>query len=191
MPTARTAEERAHKAAYARAYRAKNRERLRAIRRAKEAANPERVEERRFRQWLERRTKPELVKRRKDRYVEKHRKQVNAYHRDYIAKHRHDINLGYQFRRFQLRLDTIAAYGGKCTCCGETQTEFLTIDHIEGDGAHERKHFDRSGQKMYAWLRRQGWPKDRYQLLCFNCNCAKGFYGQCPHQHFKVEEKGA
>jgi hypothetical protein len=32
-----------------------------------------------------------------------------------------------------------------------------------------------------------GYPKDRYQLLCHNCNMAKGFYGLCPHQEQKGE----
>jgi predicted HNH restriction endonuclease len=30
-------------------------------------------------------------------------------------------------------------------------------------------------------LKRQGFPKDEFQLLCSNCNQAKHRYGQCPH----------
>jgi hypothetical protein len=84
----------------------------------------------------------------------------------------------------------IEAYGGKCICCGETIPEFLTIDHINNDGAKQRKEIrpnkvrnggGGSGVEFYRWLRKHGYPQDNYQLLCFNCNCAKGYFGQCPH----------
>lgn len=102
-------------------------------------------------------------------------------------KARNKIKCGEYSRRGtnKLRLETITAYGGKCKCCGESQPEFLTIDHIFNDGATDRKTLFRSkrtgGTSMYSYLKRNGWPKDRYQLLCYNCNCAKGFIGECPH----------
>lgn len=75
-------------------------------------------------------------------------------------------------------------YGGnppKCACCGETTYQFLAMDHINGGGnAHRRK----VGVNLYIWLRREGFPKG-FQVLCHNCNLAKGFYGICPH---KVKE---
>ena len=75
-------------------------------------------------------------------------------------------------------------YGGKCICCGEFTFEFLTIDHINNDGAEKRKTTNQgTGGKLYRWLIRHGFPKEGYQLLCFNCNCAKGFYGCCPHNN--------
>lgn len=82
----------------------------------------------------------------------------------------------------EIRIEVIAAYGGKCACCGESTYEFLGIDHIHGGGVKERKETKRRGKQFYAWLKRQGFPKDKYQLLCHNCNLAKGFYGECPHQ---------
>lgn len=86
-----------------------------------------------------------------------------------------------------LKLEMIAAYGGKCLCCGESRWEFLTIDHINGDGAQERKKSREDGRcgaglPFYYVLKKQGWPQDRYQLLCMNCNAAHGFYGYCPHE---------
>lgn len=85
------------------------------------------------------------------------------------------------------RDEIIAAYGGKCSCpgCPETRPEFLTIDHIADDGAkHRRSLFGRNNcgsAKMYAWLKKQGFPKDNYQLLCHNCNWVKHRFGSCPH----------
>src|ERR1051325_76308 len=85
-------------------------------------------------------------------------------------------NKGIRYR-LSLRKEIINAYGGMCACCGESEPQFLAIDHIYNDGAkHRRKVND-----LYRWLKRQGYPKDHFQLLCHNCNLAKAFYGQCPH----------
>jgi hypothetical protein len=43
----------------------------------------------------------------------------------------------------------------------------------------------RGGVRFYSWLRRNNYPEG-YQVLCFNCNIAKGLYGVCPHQAAKV-----
>jgi hypothetical protein len=83
-------------------------------------------------------------------------------------------------RRVKLRADVLAGYGGthpKCACCGENEKQFLAIDHIEG-----RKGIPRElGYMFYLRLRKEGFP-DGYQILCHNCNMAKGMYGQCPHR---------
>jgi len=75
----------------------------------------------------------------------------------------------------------LVAYGAVCACCGEDRRHFLTLDHVNGDGYVAR----RSGQggtgeraALAARLRR-GLVDDRYQLLCYNCNCARAFAGYC------------
>jgi hypothetical protein len=80
--------------------------------------------------------------------------------------------------RRRLKEAIISAYGGKCACCGEADSRFLTVDHVQNDGAEERRQIGH--WNILANIRRQGFP-DRYQLLCYNCNCAKGVYGSCPH----------
>jgi hypothetical protein len=82
----------------------------------------------------------------------------------------------------KLRAEALTAYGNRCQCCGEDTPEFLTIDHVHGDGRHHRKQIGRGGTTLYRWLKKHGYPKDRFTLLCFNCNCAKGTNKQCPHQ---------
>lgn len=83
--------------------------------------------------------------------------------------------------RRTMRLAALKAYGGACGCCGETQEEFLSIDHINNDGAkHRREIGGGGGSTIYQWLKNEGYPRG-FQVLCFNCNMAKGFYGQCPH----------
>lgn len=78
----------------------------------------------------------------------------------------------------------IEHYGNKCACCGETEEKFLTIDHINGDGKEHRKQIGVGGAAIHSWLIKNNFP-DGFQLLCFNCNCAKGFWGECPHQSKK------
>lgn len=85
-------------------------------------------------------------------------------------------------RKYHLenRKKAIEHYGGKCVCCGEDTYEFLCIDHINNDGHLERKA-GKSTRNLYNIFRQGIFPK-HYQLLCHNCNMAKGFYGKCPHQ---------
>lgn len=82
----------------------------------------------------------------------------------------------------QVRRDVLAAYGGKCTCCGESEPMFLEIDHVNGGGHKHRKEVS-GGTAMYHWLKRNGYPQDEYQILCRNCNFGKyRNHGICPHQ---------
>lgn len=82
----------------------------------------------------------------------------------------------------KLHLEVLNAYGGKCICCGESHPHFLSIDHINGGGKKDRKDrgCETSGNKWYRLLLKQHF--DHIQILCYNCNMAKGHYGQCPHQ---------
>lgn len=79
----------------------------------------------------------------------------------------------------ELRRQVIEAYGGLCACCGERTPEFLSVDHVNGDGAQHRR--DIKGP-LYRWLKANKFPQEGFRLLCFNCNCAKGFFGACPHE---------
>lgn len=82
------------------------------------------------------------------------------------------------------REQVFAAYGGwRCTCCGETEKLFLSIDHIENNGAAERRAglYKGGGSAFYAWLRKQNFPPG-YQVLCMNCQVGKHKNGGvCPH----------
>lgn len=85
--------------------------------------------------------------------------------------------------RDRLRLLVLKTYSGgapACACCGETQLEFLCIDHINGCGSELRKAQGGAGHRLYATLKREGFPEG-YRVLCHNCNSAFGFYGYCPH----------
>ena len=85
----------------------------------------------------------------------------------------------------RIRLEVYAAYGGfVCACCGETEPKFLSIDHINNDGAVERRSgkYNGGGSAFYSWLRKNAFPSG-YQVLCMNCQVGKHRNGGvCPHQ---------
>lgn len=97
---------------------------------------------------------------------------------------------GIHFRCFSCRrAEVLAAYGATCDCCGERELRFLCVDHVNGDGASHRKQLGAGNKnalaagsaKFYRWLKKNDFPKDRFRLLCHNCNIASGTKGVCPH----------
>lgn len=112
-------------------------------------------------------------------------KEINARQRERYYLN-HDLNKAkrnsYQKKFFaKLRREVISAYGGKCVCCGETEIGFLSIDHIDGNGAAHRREIG-LGNTVYCWLKRHGFPKDNFRILCYNCNLARAHLGYCPHE---------
>ncbi len=111
-------------------------------------------------------------------YYQAHRERYSALGKSWQAKNRESINARYRRYTEERKQTILKAYGGKCACCGESNPKFLTIDHVNGGG---HQHRQRAGSRVYAEIIRLGFPAD-YQILCFNCNCAKGIYGECPHK---------
>ncbi len=74
----------------------------------------------------------------------------------------------------------LLAYGSRCVCCGERQPQFLTLEHIFHDGKAHRAKYKANG--LLRHLQKLGWPKDRYTLLCMNCNWAERHGKPCPHK---------
>jgi hypothetical protein len=79
------------------------------------------------------------------------------------------------------RVEAIKHYGGKCVCCGEETIEFLSLDHINDDGAAHRQEHGTSSA-VHRWLKNHNYPEGVVQVMCYNCNAAKSFVeGGCPH----------
>ena len=93
--------------------------------------------------------------------------------------------------RWKTKIEILFSYGGnppKCACCGEQELGFLTIDHINGDGAKQRREatLGRGGHIFYLWLKRNNYPEG-FQVLCYNCNCGRARNnGICPHKKSMV-----
>ncbi len=109
---------------------------------------------------------------RPDKY-EDAKKKANAYRRWWLAVIKDKVFLHYG--------------GWVCACCGETERLFLTLDHINNDGAEFRrkiagKQARGGGQITYMWLAQNGFPPG-LQVLCSNCQHGKRMNkGVCPHQ---------
>lgn len=136
------------------------------------------------------------------RYREKNAEKRNAKNRDWYARNKESqrqkqsvyrknnkdkvnaaVRIWQKKHIRQLRIQMIEAYGGKCSCCGESEPIFLQLDHINNDGSIERRKY---GNHVVEWqeLKKAGWPKDRHQLLCANCNYGKRMNdGVCPHKN--------
>jgi hypothetical protein len=114
----------------------------------------------------------------------KNKYQCKACRRSYQKKYKNPLTKENQKRtRLKLKIEVFSHYGTICQCCGESQIDFLCIDHINGGGRQERNRNKLSGGNgFYKWLRNNGYPSG-YQVLCYNCNCAKRDGGVCPHRN--------
>jgi hypothetical protein len=100
------------------------------------------------------------------------------YQKRYRETNRTRLSRQKQDRAREARAEGIAHYGGKCICCGEARNEFLTMEHKNGRNADKPRY---TGVKAWLKAKWDGWPED-ITLMCFNCNCARGAYGYCPHE---------
>lgn len=119
------------------------------------------------------------TKERNKQYYESHKEESKArvlkFHEDH-PEYRREYHQ-------RTRLEALEHYGGyppKCDCCGETEMQFLTIDHMDSNGHKMRREHNVRGGGLGRLLKQLGYPKG-YRVLCYNCNCSIGHYGFCPH----------
>ncbi len=124
----------------------------------------------------------------------------------YQAGRRDIINSQKRVLRQKYKLECLLHYSNgtlACACCGESTIQFLSLDHINNDGAaHRKEAYERHGNgkegyrngknicgdTMYRLLAHDGYPDVGLQVLCFNCNQGKRINGGvCPH----ISEKGS
>ncbi len=72
-----------------------------------------------------------------------------------------------------------------CECCGESELDFMTLDHPRNDGAKHRDKLGMSGPMFYRWLIKHKFSK-KLRILCFNCNISRSMRGSCPHDRAKT-----
>lgn len=110
--------------------------------------------------------------------LEKRRKKSAAYH----ATNRDKVIARFADKYAEAKSLVFSHYGSKCACCGEQETRFLTIDHVNDDGFKWRGNGNGQHKNIYQWLVRKNYP-DGFQVLCMNCNVGKHRnHGICPHQ---------
>jgi hypothetical protein len=97
------------------------------------------------------------------------------YNRLYRKNNRLLLNQKAKERKLRYKKIVLDKYGNSCKWCSFSDMRALQIDHINDNGAEERKSL--GGQKMSGWvfyeyLIKSGLP-DGYQTLCANCNNIK------------------
>jgi len=110
------------------------------------------------------------------------RQRFSDYHKKKYAENPEKFREQNRIKRQKIKLEVMSHYSdGKviCACCSENIIEFLAIDHINGNGGKHRKSLH--GTNFYFWLKRNNFPLG-FQVLCHNCNQAKGYFGECPHK---------
>jgi hypothetical protein len=132
--------------------------------------------------WKDKEKQKEYQKKWREINRERLREEGTIRMRKYRVEHpelkEYNINYGREYR-LKIRNQVFDHYGWKCSCCGESHPEFLTIDHINNDGAEHRKKIETN--YIYLWLIQNNFPEG-FQTLCMNCNFAKELYGSCPHK---------
>ena len=163
----KTAEE---KKAYNRAYYEKNKEKMLAAAKKRRDENPERTK---LEKKLERIRNRETYAKNVKIYYTRNKKKLLA------ESSVRNKKLRKKYKKMIVRHYT----NGKncCVCCGEDTFEFLSIDHINNDGAEHRRKI---GTNILADIIHNDFP-DGYQILCYNCNFAKEHNRICPHQKSK------
>jgi len=119
---------------------------------------------------------------RRERWRRKHEANIAA-QQVWYQKNRKEVNRRRRDRHQQRRREVLEYYSGgppRCACCGEWREEFLCIDHVDGGGTQHRNKVS----NIYQWLRKKDYPEG-FQVLCHNCNMARGLYGYCPHEKEK------
>ncbi len=127
----------------------------------------------------------ERIREKAKEYCRKNKEKIKARRAIYWKNHKELSSKNARNGAYRIKLQMIEAYGNKCACCSETRIPFLTLDHIGGGGSEHRKRCS-PGAGIYRDVKRQGWPKDKYRLLCMNCNFATRAGRTCPHQTEKV-----
>lgn len=169
-----------HKSAYDKQYKLLNKERIKAQSRERMrrywrkmiATDPLKHEER----------KSYMRRMARKRYADNPQKYKDDA-RTYERSNRLKIRVWRNRRNREVKLTALHKYGGKCTCCGELEVGFLTMDHVKSDGALHRKTFPSKTLGFYRWLCRNP-VSDDFQVLCMNCNWGRGKNnGVCPHRN--------
>jgi len=74
--------------------------------------------------------------------------------------------------------EIVERYGGRCAKCGFDNAAALSLEPKRG----ARPPGWRSPCQRYALLRREGFPRGKYHLLCANCKLVEASNGRRPHK---------
>lgn len=115
---------------------------------------------------------------RERRKTDAHKQYFSLYMQNYRKINPEYVQRG-QVKYWSLKSKVFNGYGNCCKCCGETEKDFLEIDHVNNDGKNDP--YRKNLAKLMQFIINNNFPKN-YQLLCSNCNQSKRKHGQCMHK---------
>ena len=116
-------------------------------------------------------------------YYRNHKEKLISTAKKWQKNNKERLRSDVKKRTAEIKRMCIKHYGDKCSCCGEDNIKFLTMDHINNNGAEHRESI--KNYNIYYWLKKHGYP-DGYRVLCYNCNCGRAKNGGiCPHKEPK------
>jgi predicted restriction endonuclease len=77
-------------------------------------------------------------------------------------------------KRIEYRKKIFEHYGNKCAVCGFDDIRALALDHVNNNGAEERRMWRGKMDFFYKKIINDGYPSS-YQILCSNCNAIKEY----------------
>lgn len=120
--------------------------------------------------------KRSIASRKWDELNPEKRKEISA---NWYAGNKNYKSEEQRIRLLKYKTMVVEAYGGRCSCCGEKEIGFLTVEHLQKNGESHRK----VRGNFYHYLVRNNFPdKDILSILCMNCNWIERNGRVCPHR---------
>ena len=102
----------------------------------------------------------------------KTKEELRKYSRELYHKHR-DVKLLRRKELTEIRKQMVfILYGERCQYCGFSDKRALQLDHVQNDGAVERRRNGKNVSTIWRDAAKHFNP-DKYQILCSNCNWIK------------------
>jgi len=110
-------------------------------------------------------------------YYLKNKEHIKAKRRAYYAANPEKVRDRSGTYRERIRRKVFNFYGWSCAMCGFSDERALTLDHVNNDGAAERrsingKNHGQASLIIYRNAIKDGFPS-KYQTLCANCQFIK------------------
>ena len=125
------------------------------------------------------------------KWYEKNRDSVREYKKLVMRKLRSKNPEHYREQsrqaKYRLKEKVFNLYGRKCVICGFEDIRALTLDHVNNNGAEERKIIGERGVYRRALNEKY---KSEYQILCMNCQFIKRVEAKRQNQHGKYSGSG-
>lgn len=114
-------------------------------------------------------------------YYSRNKEKYKAYSKRYKQEHpewyRHRNRVTERTRRETARKEVLHFLGGKCSICGFDDWRALQLDHINGDGARDRRENGTGSLTTAGYRRLLADPEtpNKFQILCANHNWIKRY----------------